>query len=352
MENLNQIKRAIAAGKTDRALELLLEYTENNNSPRHRDALLLSGQFQQWKREKALGAQQSGTELRRIEMAIMDILDEKTRASTAPVPPPPPQTTVHPRATPPTGIPSPSGSKPGFWKPWMSGVAVFLVLVVLLIWIGGDEEDASGNDSSQTVVAAPGENPTTDPGLKTPKGINTEARLFTFKFEGETILFRHHPDDFWTEELQDGTILGEFREIDRNGNTAILFNEEQKLTVKPNFATKDLEIKADGREPVLTSMIQSFEEIPIHLQRTVFWSGEDGEYYLTRRQGDTWIYAYPNEENNYIEFTEIERNMDHIILQNGTFADEKFKLVPAERKIYVTEKGQEYRFHANITDAY
>lgn len=73
-EIIEQIKEYIAKGKTDKALEALVEYTKDNNLSSHDEAILLSGQFSQWKRENMLGVQQSHSELRRIEMTMMDIL--------------------------------------------------------------------------------------------------------------------------------------------------------------------------------------------------------------------------------------------------------------------------------------
>ncbi|NNF33657.1 MAG: hypothetical protein HKN68_06095 [Saprospiraceae bacterium] len=73
-EIIEQIKEYIAKGKTEKALEALVEYTKENNLPTHDEAILLSGQFSQWKRENMLGVQQSHSELRRIEMTMMDIL--------------------------------------------------------------------------------------------------------------------------------------------------------------------------------------------------------------------------------------------------------------------------------------
>lgn len=82
METIDKIKDMIAKGNTEKALELLVEFAKTNNSPHYDEVVLLSGQFKQWKRQANLGLQQSSTELRRIEMGMMNILQEKSKGST------------------------------------------------------------------------------------------------------------------------------------------------------------------------------------------------------------------------------------------------------------------------------
>ena len=79
MDTIEQIKNHIAKGETDKAIALLVDYTKKTDSPKQDDAILLSGQYRQWKREISLGVEQSSSELRRIEMTILDILQEKKR---------------------------------------------------------------------------------------------------------------------------------------------------------------------------------------------------------------------------------------------------------------------------------
>jgi hypothetical protein len=83
METIEQIKNYIAKGETDKAIALLIEYTKKTNSPKQDDAILLSGQYRQWKREISLGIEQSSSELRRIEMTVMTILQEKQSNASA-----------------------------------------------------------------------------------------------------------------------------------------------------------------------------------------------------------------------------------------------------------------------------
>lgn len=83
MDTIEQIKNHIAKGETDKAIALLVDYTKKTNSSKQDDAILLSGQYRQWKREISLGVEQSSSELRRIEMTIMDILQEKKSNATA-----------------------------------------------------------------------------------------------------------------------------------------------------------------------------------------------------------------------------------------------------------------------------
>ena len=283
MEILNQIKRAIAAGKTDRALELLLEHTEQTNSPRNRDVLLLSGQYKQWKREKSLGAQQSDTELRRIEMAIMDILDEKTRAGTTTAAPVAPRTTVHPRATPPTGIPSPSGPKK-FWKPWMGGVAVFLGLFLLLLWIGEDETDASTANSGETTTVisnpndpaeseifsendrSPEPSQTSGPGAAREGNSVFSTPGQTVKFievleEGDRIVFRENGAGEWVEELvnpEGREFVALFDELERSDQSISIREQDRGFTLRIDFATSKVYELEEGGPVVIGQIVKAY----------------------------------------------------------------------------------------------
>lgn len=89
-EAIQKIEGHITKGQTEKALEALIAYTKANKSPVHEDAILLSGQFRQWKRENMLGVQQSGSELRRIEMSILSILKTTNQAIAQPAAPAPP----------------------------------------------------------------------------------------------------------------------------------------------------------------------------------------------------------------------------------------------------------------------
>ncbi len=76
MKIADDIKKHIAKGDTEKALELLVNFTRDNVPEKHDEAVLLSGQYRQWKREMTLGVQQSTSELRRIELGIMNVLQK------------------------------------------------------------------------------------------------------------------------------------------------------------------------------------------------------------------------------------------------------------------------------------
>ncbi|MCB9354561.1 MAG: hypothetical protein H6575_08335 [Lewinellaceae bacterium] len=78
-EDIKRIEDLIANGDTEDAILALVEFTKNSSSAHYEDAVLLSGQFRQWKRENMLGVQQSGNELRRIEMGILSILKSDSK---------------------------------------------------------------------------------------------------------------------------------------------------------------------------------------------------------------------------------------------------------------------------------
>ena len=78
MEFIDKIKEHISQGETEKAIKLLVEFTKENKPDMHDEAVLLSGQFRQWKREVSLGVQQSNSELRRIEMGIINLLTDES----------------------------------------------------------------------------------------------------------------------------------------------------------------------------------------------------------------------------------------------------------------------------------
>jgi hypothetical protein len=75
---ISRIKDLIGKGQTEKAIDALVKYTKDTDSHLHDEVVLLSGQYKQWKRENVLGVQQTNSELRRIEMGIMNILQDKT----------------------------------------------------------------------------------------------------------------------------------------------------------------------------------------------------------------------------------------------------------------------------------
>lgn len=55
VETIKTIKGYVAEGKTEDTLELLLKYTDSLEPTSYNEAVLLSGQFMQWKRSSMLG---------------------------------------------------------------------------------------------------------------------------------------------------------------------------------------------------------------------------------------------------------------------------------------------------------
>ncbi|MEM9887271.1 MAG: hypothetical protein AAF849_15365 [Bacteroidota bacterium] len=160
----SQVKKHIAKGETEEALDVLLEYSEEIDDPTHDEIVLLSGQFAQWKREKMLGIHQTSSELRRIELAIMEIVDKRLgkkpkqqRVRTAATPqaqstPPP-----NPRVQQPTDISttSPSAAPKKNTTPIVIGVLGVLLIGVLAVWLmnqNGTDSPAATTQSNQEIV--------------------------------------------------------------------------------------------------------------------------------------------------------------------------------------------------------
>lgn len=97
MTTIEQIKRLISNGETEKALTLLLEYAKEKGGDTEQQALLLSGQFKQWKRSNVIGVEQSKSDLRRIEFGVLQALEGQhtdAPARTNIVPPPPKKSIV------------------------------------------------------------------------------------------------------------------------------------------------------------------------------------------------------------------------------------------------------------------
>ncbi|MEL7220663.1 MAG: hypothetical protein AAGJ93_05045, partial [Bacteroidota bacterium] len=76
-EAIKKIRASLEDGKTEDALEQLVQFLKGVNAPSQDDAILLLGQFKQWQRESRIGAQQSNEELRRIELSIMEMIRDE-----------------------------------------------------------------------------------------------------------------------------------------------------------------------------------------------------------------------------------------------------------------------------------
>ena len=146
MDYKKKIRDHIAKGETDKAITLLMEYTQQENSPFKDDAVLISGQYRQWKREINLGIEQSSSDLRRIELSIMELLNQKETAAPA---------VERPSYVP----PSPASNSPEKSnKKYLiyGAVSLALLLVVFAIGsMGGDdfdlgEEGGDGFSNAQT----------------------------------------------------------------------------------------------------------------------------------------------------------------------------------------------------------
>lgn len=75
MEYVEQIKLAISNGKLEVALDLLLNRYKQKNAKIEKELLLLSSQYSRWKREELLGLKPDRSELIKLEMAVLNIVD-------------------------------------------------------------------------------------------------------------------------------------------------------------------------------------------------------------------------------------------------------------------------------------
>jgi hypothetical protein len=137
---IQQIEEHLSKGETEEALDMLLEFTRQSDNPAHDEAILLSGQFKQWKRENMLGIQQSNSELRRIEATILDIVTGRAPVDV-------PNIAASPTtATPPPPTPS---SKSNI-LPIITGALGALVIVFGVWYVTNNSSESSSDNDSPT----------------------------------------------------------------------------------------------------------------------------------------------------------------------------------------------------------
>lgn len=86
-QKLNQL---IAQGKTEEAFSILLQ-VELKEEEVHKQVIMLSGQYHQWKRQDQLGLEPAKSDLRRIESALFDLIQTTEIPPLPEADPPPPK---------------------------------------------------------------------------------------------------------------------------------------------------------------------------------------------------------------------------------------------------------------------
>lgn len=147
-QTISQIQAQLAEGNTEKALELLMQFLKDKSSPQHENAILLSGQYKQWKRDNMLGVEQSHQELRRIEVSILEMLKEEGELPATAVPAEPSARNV--QITPSTAQRMVALSRNN--SVWIGMGAALLVMLLGWLWLGNTGE-VDGLDESPAAQA-------------------------------------------------------------------------------------------------------------------------------------------------------------------------------------------------------
>ena len=258
METIDKIKTHIANGETEEAIQLLVKYTKDTNSPKYDDAVLLSGQYQQWRRETALGVQQSSNDLRRIELTIMDILQEKSKMQSL-------KSKPRPKVIPPKPpAPEPQKSKSSL-LPFLIGGLVVLLLGVGYFVLGEDDGDYmddidqanivdvnqepnSAIDDAQPTTATSSNGANENPEENLVKGEDVNFVDFGKLGSDPIGSFIHEGDGIWIEEGPNGEARFTFIEQKRDEWSVYLFDESRKAQIQLDIYAGKIKFKEQDGE--------------------------------------------------------------------------------------------------------
>lgn len=236
MDTIEQIKNHIAKGETDKAIALLVDYTKKTDSPKQDDAILLSGQYRQWKREISLGVEQSSSELRRIEMTILDILQEKKRNAdvTSSV-----EKLIRTAANP--SIPSTTTSKEkNKMIPILLGVIGIMILGFSYVFLIPDNNTNDNNNTTAMVT-----------------GIDLQWVSFGSDADFPVGYFQQESVGTWIETGPDGEETKfTFVEIERNESSVYLLDESRNMEIHLDlYDNKVLFSDNGGEEQILGDIL-------------------------------------------------------------------------------------------------
>ncbi len=86
-DTLSACRELMRQGKTGQTLEVLSGFCRQNDHPALNDVLLLSGQYNQHRKNAALGLSAGGAEENRIAKAVLEILDTLEERRSGPIRP-------------------------------------------------------------------------------------------------------------------------------------------------------------------------------------------------------------------------------------------------------------------------
>ena len=154
MKTIDKIRDFIAKGETEKAVELLVQYTREQKPTLQNDAVLLSSRYQQWKRNVTIGISESSNDLRHIENNILTLLENSSSVSS----PIQKTTTATPQHIPATTSPQQSSNL----MPIVIGLLGLGALIMMGFWMFGSDhaDDKTQAEKTTTTVVKPAPNNT------------------------------------------------------------------------------------------------------------------------------------------------------------------------------------------------
>ncbi len=380
MEIIEKIRNHIAKGETENAIKLLVDYTNDTQSPKHDEAVLLSGQFKQWKRQANLGVEQSKSDLRRIEMSILNILQEKKaikeeeEKTVAAIETASARKIASASASTSKTISS-SESKKSSSKPLLLGVlALLLGATGFYFFNQGSGEAIPIGDPVVTETTGVTTTPKTNnevpvAAIKT-EGLTTKNTITQTtstvsnplpKVNGRNVNFiafgngylRNMGNGRWMEEDANFKSSYEFREEGRDDFSVYLVDKGRNVKLRPDLHTKKIMYSdSKTKERVQYDIKEVFTSVKgAHVKKVVYnhGSGKEGSFAKVPNT-KTWLESNPDLINAPKQFTEIDRDEWSVYLDDGGGYEIALDLY--QKKIKIKEEGKEFGALYDVSKAY
>ena len=374
MEIIEKIRNHIAKGETENAIKLLVDYTNETQSPKHDEAVLLSGQFKQWKRQANLGVEQSKSDLRRIEMSILNILQEKKAIKEEEASATVTRKTTSVSASASKTIPA-TESKKSSSMPLLLGVFALLLGATSFYFFnqGSGEAIPIGDpvvtETTEVTTTSKTNNQVPTAAIKT-EGSNTKNSISQTastvskplpKVNGRNVNFisfgsgylRNMGNGIWVEEDANFKSNFEFIEEGRDDFSVYLHDKGRNVKLRPDLHTKKI-MYSDSKtqERVQYDIKEALESVKGAQVKKVTYNhhtGKEGSFAKVPNT-KTWLESNPDLINAPKQFTEIGRDEWSVYLEDGGGYEIVLDLY--QKKVKIKEKGKEFGRLYDVSKAY
>jgi len=150
MRTIDKIRDFIAKGETEKAVELLVQYTKENKPTLQKEAVLLSSRFQQWKRSVTIGINESSNDLRHIENNILTLLEDTPTEEITTTVLAEETTTTEPKTQ--SAAPISPPQKSSNWMPVVIGLLGLGALLMVGFWMFGNDHHSDDHSHDKTTL--------------------------------------------------------------------------------------------------------------------------------------------------------------------------------------------------------